>query len=64
MINIKNLDPSKIEMDEMSYKNIIYYIGYLMVKNLCYVTVNSVNLLYLFIDKTMETLKKTMEINI
>ena len=64
MINIKNLDPSKIEMDEMSYKNIIYYIEYLMVKNLCYVTVNSVNLLYLFIDKTMETLKKTMEINI
>ena len=64
MINIKNLDPSKIEMDEMSYKNIIYYIGYVTVKNLCYVTVNSVNLLYLFIDKTMETLKKTMEINI
>ena len=64
MINIKNLDPSKIEMDEMSYKNIIYYIGYVTVKKLCYVTVNSVNLLYLFIDKTMETLKKTMEINI
>ena len=64
MINIKNLDSSKIEMDEMSYKNIIYYIGYVTVKNLCYVTVNSVNLLYLFIDKTMETLKKTMEINI
>ena len=64
MINIKNLDSSKIEMDEMSYKNIIYYIGYVTVKKLCYVTVNSVNLLYLFIDKTMETLKKTMEINI
>ena len=64
MINIKNLDPSKIEMDEMSYKNIIYYTGYVTVKKLCYVTVNSVNLLYLFIDKTMETLKKTMEINI
>ena len=64
MINIKNIDPSKIEMDEMSYKNIIYYIGYVTVKKLCYVTVNSVNLLYLFIDKTMETLKKTMEINI
>ena len=64
MINIKNLGPSKIEMDEMSYKNIIYYIGYVTVKKLCYVTVNSVNLLYLFIDKTMETLKKTMEINI
>ena len=64
MINIKNLDSSKIEMDEMSYKNIIYYIGYVTVKKLCYVTVNSVNLLYLFINKTMETLKKTMEINI
>ena len=44
MINMKNLDPNKIKMDEKSYKNIyIYYVGY--------VTTNSVKPLYLIIHK-------------
>ena len=31
--NIKNLDPNKIKIDEMSCKNIlIYYIGYVTMK--------------------------------
>ena len=52
MINIKNLDPSKIKIDELSYKNILsYYIGYVTVKDLSYRTVNSENLLYLIINK-------------
>ena len=46
MINIKNLDPNKIKINKKSYKNIlIYCIGYLKVK------INSVNPLYLIIDK-------------
>ena len=44
MINIKNLDPNKIKIDENSYKNIlIHYIGYLTFKALRYVKINSVN---------------------
>ena len=35
LINIKNLDPDKIEINKKSYKNIlIYNIGYVMVKYL------------------------------
>ena len=52
MINIKNLDPNKIERDENSNKNIfIYHIEYVTVKDLSYTTINSVNLLYLTIKK-------------
>ena len=44
MINIKNLDPNKIKIDENSYKNIlIYYIGYMTVKNLNCVKIDSEN---------------------
>ena len=52
MINIRNLDPNKINIDEYSYKNIlIYYNGYVMVKNISYVKINSVNPLYRIIKK-------------
>ena len=52
MINIKNLHPNKIKIDEKSYKNIlIYYTGYVTVKNLSYVKTDSVNPLYLITDK-------------
>ena len=38
IINIKNIDPNKIEKDEKSYKNIlIYYIGYVTIKDSKYV---------------------------
>ena len=48
MINIKNRDVNKNKTDKKSQKNIfIYYIGYVMVKNLTYVKINSVNPLYL-----------------
>ena len=47
MINIKILDLNKIKIDGKSYKNIlIYYIGYVMVKDL-----RCVNRLYLIINE-------------
>ena len=55
MIIIKSLDLNKSKIrrhTKKSYKNIlIYYIGYVMVKELRYVKFNSVNPLYLFINK-------------
>ena len=52
IINIKNFDPNKIKIDEKSYKNIlIYYIGYMTIKDSKYVKTNSVNPLYLIINK-------------
>ena len=46
-MNVKNFDPDNIEIDEKSYKNIlIYYIGYVTIKDLKYVKINSVNPLY------------------
>ena len=50
IINIKIFDLNEIKIDEKSYKNIlIYYIGYVTIKNSKYVKINSVNLLYLII---------------
>ena len=52
IINIKNFDHNNIKIDEKLYKNIlIYYIGYLTVKDLKYVKINSVNPLYLIFSK-------------
>ena len=52
IINIKNFDPNNIEIDEKSYKNIpIYYAGYLTIKDSKYIKINSVNPLYLIINK-------------
>ena len=49
IINKKNHDPN-IKIDKKSYKNVlIYYIGYLTVKDLKYVKINCVNYLYLII---------------
>ena len=48
IIDIKNFDPNNIKIDGKSYKGIlIYYIGYVMIKYLKYVKINSVNPLYL-----------------
>ena len=52
MISIKDLDSNLIKMDKMSYKSIdIYYIGYMTMKDSDYVYINSVNPLYLVINK-------------
>ena len=48
----KKIDPNKIKIDEKLYKNIlIYYIGYVTITDSKYVKINSVNLLYLIINK-------------
>ena len=52
IINIKNSDSNKIKMDEKSYKNIlIYYVGYVTIKDLKYVKINTVYPLYLIFSK-------------
>ena len=44
---VKDFDRNNIKMNEKSYKNIlIYYIGYVTIKDLKYVKVNNVNPLY------------------
>ena len=52
IINIKNFDLNLLKIDKKSSKNIdIYYIGYITMKHSDYVKINSVNPLYLIIDK-------------
>ena len=51
-INIKNFDLNNIEIDEKQYKNIlIYYTGYVTIKDSKYVKIISVNSLYLNFSK-------------
>ena len=64
MINIKDFNSNLLKIDKTSYKNIdIYQIGYITTKNSDYVKINSVNPLYLIIDKQMDKLQKKMKIN-
>ena len=64
IIYIKNFDPNNVKIDEKSYKNfLIFYIGYVTIKDSKYVKINSVNPLYLFLSKVNDTLKKLMEIS-
>ena len=52
IISINNFDPDKIKIDENSYKNILIYCnGYVTIKDLKYVKINSVNLLHLIFSK-------------
>ena len=63
IINTKNFDPNNINIGETSYKNIlIYYTGYVMIKDLKYVKIYSVNLCTLFLAKEINTLRKLMEV--
>ena len=44
IINTKNFDPNKIEIDEKSNKNILVYcIGYVTIKDSKYVKINIIN---------------------
>ena len=52
MINFKDFDSNLLEIDKNSYRNTdIYYIGYITIKDFDYIKINSVNSLYLIIDK-------------
>ena len=63
LINIKNFDSNNIKIDEKLYKNIlIYYIGYVTIKDSKYVKISSVNPLYFIFNKWMDTFKKLIEI--
>ena len=65
MINIKDLDPNLMKIDNKSYKNTdIYYIGYIAVKDSDFVKINSVNPLYLIISEVDGYIKEKMEVNI
>ena len=65
MSNIENPHPDTIKIYENLYKNVlIYYIGYVNVKDLCYTKRISVKPLYVIINKKFDTLKRVMEINL
>ena len=50
--NIKNFDSNNIKIDRKSYKNIlIYYIGYVTIKDSEYVKISCVNPSYLIFGK-------------
>ena len=52
MIKIKNFDTNWIKIHKMLYKNIIiYYIGYITIKNLSYIKIITVNPLYLIVNE-------------
>ena len=52
IISTKFFDSNSIKIDEKSYKDILfYYIGYVTIKDLEYIKINSVNPLYLIFKK-------------
>ena len=60
IINIKFFDPNNIKIDQKSYNNIlIYYIGFVTIKDLKYVKVNGVNSLYFIFSKMNEHFEET-----
>ena len=62
VINIKIFDTNKIKIDEKSYKNILtYYIGYVTIKDLKYVKINSVKPLYFIFSKVNGYFEKIKE---
>ena len=64
IINIKDFDSNLLKIDKKSDKNMdIYYIGYIIIKDSDYVEINSVNPLYLIIDKVDGYIEEKMEIN-
>ena len=59
IINIKNVDPNNIKIDEKSYKNVpIYYVGYVMIKDSKSVKNYSVNPLHLIFSNVNEYLEE------
>ena len=64
MVNIEDFDSNLLKMDKKSHESIdIYYIWYITMKDFDYVKINSVNPLYLIIDKVDGYIEQKMEIN-
>ena len=62
IIKIEDFDSNWLKIDRKSYKNIdIYYTGYITMKDSDYVRINSVNPLYLIIDKVDGFIEEKME---
>ena len=60
IINIKFFDPNNIKIDQKSYNNIlIYYIGFVTIKDLKYVKINGVNSLYFIFSKVNKHFEET-----
>ena len=52
IVNIERFDPNNVKIGKKSYRNIlIYYIGYVTIKDSKYVKIYSVNSLYLIFRK-------------
>ena len=52
MISVKSLDPNNFNVNKkLSGNTLIDYIGYVMVKSLSFIKINSINPLHLIIDK-------------
>ena len=65
IINIENFDLNNVKKNEKSFRNfVIYYIGYVTIRNSKYVKIYNVNHLYLFPDSRMDDLKKLMEVSV
>ena len=59
-MNLKKFDSNNFKIEEKLYKNIlIYYIGYVTIKDSEYVKINSVNPLYHIFSKVNEYVEKT-----
>ena len=55
IINIKTFDPKNIKTHEKSHKNtLVYYIGYVTIKDLKYVKTDIVNPLHLIMKKLVK----------
>ena len=60
IINMKNFDLINIKTDEKPYRNtVIYYIGYVTIKDSKYVKVNNVSPLYLLFNKVNRYFEET-----
>ena len=65
IINVNDVDPNNIKIDEKSYKNIIiYYIASVTIKNWKYLEANSMNPLYLMFNKMNGYFEEIIEISI
>ena len=65
IINVNDVDPNNIKIDEKSYKNItIYYIASVTIKNWKYLKANSMNPLYLMFNKMNGYFEEIIEISI
>ena len=59
MINTKDFDQNLLKIDKKLHKNIdSYYTGYIIVKDSCYVKINSINPLCLIISEVDEYMKE------